>query len=1124
MKNNFGSFLRGLVLLVLPFAAATCLAQFSSAVQGNVLDPSGAAIPNATVTLENVETHVTQTAKSDSAGVYRFVSLPPGHYTVSATPQGFSGSKVDFVLQTAENRDVPLKLAVGNAASSVTVTTQAPLLDTSDSRNQYTIDTQALQQLPLANRNATAVIGITPGVTGALDVQNNTNYNPETYIDASANGRGENGNMYVVDGLDVTSNIRPGVINLTPSADTVQEVSVQANTYGVEYGRASGIETLITTKPGTDRFHGVASEYYTYQKWAARGEFGPSYKAVPNAPPYHTNNMSFAVGGPILRKQKLFFFASLQPYHKEGSSYGTVFYEDPAFVSFAQQARPNSPELQLLTKYPVGNVIFGSVTQTAQAAFGPTNASKNTGCGTPGTDNIPCATPVFDMGTFNSATYNHARQYSVRIDKYFDKDRLYGNFIRNTIVQSGSNPRPAFGTTSNYYGFSLQGNETHTFNANTLNEAIFGYNRIQGISPSTGLFTVPIVNVGGLGAPWGDLFAQNNFTQLSYHWRDVLSHIHGSHSFKFGYEGWHGHNPAYFQSSNSIPLFNFNNMIDLINNNPYNETSLSYNPLTGTPEPANFSFSITTGGVFAEDTWKATKRLTLNYGLRYDNFGNPYPSLAGTIGAPFFLGSGSTFAERIANGFIKTRSQLLNQEMNWNFSPRIGAAWDTTGDGRWIVHGGVGIYHDQVTAGTASLSSSNPPNYVVPTFFNNGSTAAPIFGYGTQNKYPFGFPYPAFAGQVLNAKGGIEGAQINIASLDANVHSPTTYNWSAAVEHPLTRDLVASAGYVGSHSSGVLLGSGQQGAYQFGYDVNAYAGDLIQHTTCDSQGVCQGVQTRLNTSFGAIQYAYNSSRANYSALIVGVRGRINRRGFVTASYTRSVSKDNATYYTPAVSLDSLYGNSPYDFPNRFSLGGSYQLPGVANGNGLLKRATGGWSVSGTVTLQSGAPMVIFTSAPYAVQLINPSLTAAASNLQFKPNSGDFNADGYNYDFPNVDPHFHIPHSRASYKNGVFPKCVATTGSDLNACGGFTLPAFGQEGNEKINAQFRNPGFAETDATLMKSTPLAEGINLDLRFDAFNAFNQVNFYPVDQNANNGTFGQAITTHTPRYLQVGATLRF
>ena len=1102
--------------LFLIMQSSICLAQFSSGVQGSVLDGSGAGVGGATVTLENRGTHVVQSAQTDSSGVYRFVLLAPGNYTVTAAEKGFSQTKTNFVLDAAENRDVTLKLAVGDVATNVTVTSQAPLIDTSETRNQYTIDSEALASLPQANRNPDALLGVTPGVSGGLDTQKNLNNAPENFMDYSVNGRGENGNEYVVDGLDVTSNIRPGVVNLTPNGDSLEEVTVQTNTYGVEYGRGSGAQTIATSKSGTDHFHGFASEYYRYQKWAARGEFGPSYSALPVAPPFHTNNLSFGLGGPIWKTHKLFFFFSIEPYHTEGSAYQSVFYEDPAFTAFAQSVQPNSPEVSLLTKYPVTNTLFLNVNQTAAQAFPGT-------CGTPTTDNLPCSTPVFDQGSWNRAASTTALQYNIRIDKDFNKDRVYANFIRNTLSQNNANPRAAFATTNEYYGASLQVNETHTFSPTMLNEAAFGFNRIEGISPAKGLFTVPIVNVGGLGQNFGDGFALGDFIQHSYHWRDVLTKIHGSHSFKLGYDGWTGDAAALFAGPFGQANFYFNNMIDLINNSPFDEYNLSYNPVSGKPQDGNYDYKELTGGIFLEDTWKATKKLTLTYGIRYDNFGNPTPNGYGTIAAPFHLGTGSTFQEQIANGYVKQQSHALDHDINWNFSPRAGAAWDVTGNAKWLIHGGYGIYHDQVTLGNiGDLMKGNPPNWVLPTFFRNSSTSAPIYSTGTSNTPPFGFTYPIFQGGALDSKGGLVGREVFVGSVDPNIHSPTTQTWSAALDHPLTSKLVASLGYTGSHTTGIQQGGGNQGANQFGHDVNIVEQATLQNSYPIHGDLYNGSQVysvnenRLNTSFGTVDYAYNVARANYEALIASVRGRF-RNGFFVVSYTRSSSKDDENYYSPTPTLDQnrWYGNSPYDYPNRFSLAYNYQIPGLSKGNFVVRGVTSGWEISGTTTLQSGSPMFIFTGA-------NLQFTYdSTGNPQYLPGSGDFNGDGYQYDVPNVDTTYKIPHTRRAYKSGVFPKNCA---SNLYNCGPFTLPAFGTMGNEQVTAQFRNPAFAQSDATFAKNTRFKGGVNLNLKVDAFNLFNQVNFYGLDSNAQDGGFGQTFNTHTARYLQVGATLTF
>ena len=206
---------------------------------------------------DSVDTAVTQTAFSNVSGVYRFDSLAPGNYTVSTTVQGFSTASVSFNLATDQTRDVPLTLTVEKVASTVTVSTEAPLIDTSDSRFEQTLDTQALTDLPLPGRNATNVITIAPGVTGtggqnSPGSSTSTNFAPENWVNASASGQGATGNQYIVDGMDVTSTIRPGVLNLTPNSDVLQEVSVQINTYSVDYGRAAAIQTAMTTKSGTN--------------------------------------------------------------------------------------------------------------------------------------------------------------------------------------------------------------------------------------------------------------------------------------------------------------------------------------------------------------------------------------------------------------------------------------------------------------------------------------------------------------------------------------------------------------------------------------------------------------------------------------------------------------------------------------------------------------------------------------------------------------------------------------------------------------------------------------------------------------------------------------------------------
>jgi hypothetical protein len=215
-------------------------------------------------------------------------------------------------------------------------------------------------------------------------------------VDVSANGQGSVGNMYIVDGLDVTSAIRPGVLNLTPNPDSIQETSIQTNTFTVDYGRASSIQMVMTTKSGTDRFHGNVSDYFTNQHLWAGTEF------VHNYSPFHSNNMSASIGGPIIPKHQFFFFFSIEPLWSSTSTGNNVTtFEDPAFTNWAAQNFPGTFGTKLLTTYkPTAGTATG-VSATAQQAFP----------GVCGPGSIPCDLPVIDTGVFNSTSLTRTSSF-----------------------------------------------------------------------------------------------------------------------------------------------------------------------------------------------------------------------------------------------------------------------------------------------------------------------------------------------------------------------------------------------------------------------------------------------------------------------------------------------------------------------------------------------------------------------------------------------------------------------------------------------------------------------------------------------------------------------------------------
>ena len=1095
------------ILLLSAGWSSAAMGQFSGSIQGTVQDTSGAVIPQAQVTLTNTDNQVNRTAISDTGGLYRFLSLAPGPYKISVSMTGFTTTEQLVRLETAQTLDVPIALAVGASETTVRVNTAAPLLDTVETRNQLTLGEQSLSTLPLAGRNLLALLTTAPGVTGlglgagpATPGSATDNYSTETSVDASANGRSAQGNLYVVDGLDVTSDIRPGVLNIIPNPDVVQEAAIQSNTFSVEYGRASSIQMVMTTKSGTNQFHGSASDYFTNQSLWAGTEFTHSYQ------PFHSNNISATIGGPIWPKHQLFFFFGIEPLRSTASSGSSITFEDPAFVTWATTTYPNSVGATIMKNYEVGGVAVTGSPILASTAFPATSSQA---CGTASTDFLPCATPVFDNGNFTSSSFRNGLQFNTRIDKYWGKDRLYGNYFRTTLQTSGPDPRPAFDTTSSYSDNALQINETHTFSSTTLNEAQFGFTRGYGIAPGSGNFTVPVISVTGESAGYGSGFALGNFLQHNYHWRDVLTRIQGNHELKFGYDGWFGDNLFYGGSVYQQPSFAFNSVLDLAQSNAYSEGNLAYAPLTGKPTDGfTFLYHGQTHGVFVQDVVKVSSKVSITYGLRYDFFGNAWPQ-GGTVATNFFLASGN-YQDSIANGIDKKVNAVLSSSMRNVWSPRVGVAYDITGKGEWLLHGGFGVYHDWPSLGQLSEAVAlygSPYGYVVPTFYNNGTTAStPIFALGKSNTPPFGYPYPVFpATGSLDPKGGLTGSQIAIGGIEPHLGAPFTANYAITLEHSLSKSLVATVGYVGSQLNDLLTGAAVANtvnAVSTGVDINRFAGDLL----------AENILHRLNTSFGSITYAKNEAVANYNGVTVALRGNFGKRGFINASYTRSRAWDNDGQYPTAEYISQYYGPSTTNAPNRFTLSWNYLIPGVHGGNPFSRQLTNGWTLSGVTILQSGYPFTVYTSAPFIPELDSSGnyVRNSAGLIVPATNSGDYNADGYNNDYPNV-PNYSQPTSRMAYLRGLFPASQ------------FTAPTPGTEGNELTN-RYNNPGFAASDISLLKSTHITERFVLNFRADSFNVFNRPNLGAVTSDLSSNQFGQSTSQHNPRWFQIGAGFQF
>jgi hypothetical protein len=428
-----------LLVVLLPLFSLASYAQYSSNIQGVVSDPAGAAINEASVQLLNVDTGVSSTSKTADSGNYRFNSLPPGNYVLSAEASGFRKTEAKFTLSTSETKGVNLALPVASAKQTIVVEVNPPAIDTDDSRLEATLSSDTVRDLPSANRNLWDILAVTPGVVGvgtrlAGEAPGGLpdNFGTQT-PQISANGRSYTGNVVMVDGMNVTSPVQNGNIILAPIPDAVQEASLQTNSFGGEDNLGSSILIQVTTKSGTNQFHGTGSLFFANQDLQARPDFVSGA-----AEPYSRKDLVGALGGPI-RKGKTFFFADFEKlWSTVPGATGQQLFEDPQFVQWAQANYGGTVGTQVLTGWPAANLTGATVAQTA-ATYLPAGL-----CGTTGAPQ--CSLPMVDSGSFNASEYYNALQYNFRLDQYFtDRDRLYLSYTTTPLTSSRNPPDLCWG-------------------------------------------------------------------------------------------------------------------------------------------------------------------------------------------------------------------------------------------------------------------------------------------------------------------------------------------------------------------------------------------------------------------------------------------------------------------------------------------------------------------------------------------------------------------------------------------------------------------------------------------------------------------------------------------------------
>ncbi|MBT9330099.1 TonB-dependent receptor [Paracidobacterium acidisoli] len=1084
-----------LVLLFLAgLGASSAFAQFLSGIEGTVQDPSGAAIPGAKVTVTNTQIGVSRTITTNQAGYFRIDSIAASTYTVHIEANGFKAwDQKDLALQVGEIRTITPALEVGEATTSVTVSASQVALDLVTPTTGSVIGSETVQQTPLPDQNVYGLASLTPGMTGTA-VTSGDNYTNEYAININAAGLRQEQNGYQIDGAYTNTPSRGGGTSISPNPEIVQSIDIRTNDFDASKGRNGGATVDVFTKSGTNDFHGTIDYYFRNNDLESRTEFEPI--AVPA---YSRNEVSGTFGGPVI-KNKLFIFGAIDVLRSSTTSAGSYTVETQDFDNWAKTNLPNTVATQVLTTAPPLNFPTSGFKTVAQYE------QPSSDGGTPGAfappANLPANLNVVGTSNISYSVPKNGYQWSVRGDYYINQsDRVYVDGLRTYDTTEAATPRPVLNANQANSSDFVNVDWTHTFSAHLLNEVGANIIRPYGSNLAADSMAIPYINVTGLQgfSNWGP----GNFTQSTLGWRDVMTATIKTHTLKFGFEQFNIRENDSQSGAFDRPTYNFNSLLDFVQDKAFSASSTPVSLLTHAEAPYNRRYRALYTGVFVQDDWKVIPRLTLNAGVRYDTMANFF-SIESPQLTNFSFGSGATTDEQIASGSagLAKNNHVLGQNV-WGLTPRIGFSWDVFGTGRTAVRGGVGMFSDQPPyIHITDITAGNLPNFYTPSIsVQQGQT--PDFQLCSA---PSGFsevcPVVDTSNVVLNPSGGIDGQKASLGGYSPNYKFTSVTDWTLSIQQELPGGWVAELNYSASAARHLPV---------FNQDINRFAGDLV---------VNNGALARLNPNFGQIQYATSNGNSigNYGTAML--QRRLNHGVALRGIYTFGKALDvisqsgslDSGQITPSSgaaqniiqngNLSAQRGRADFDIRQQFSVDGTWTVPNDY-GSRWKRNALGGWQFGGVWIMQTGLPFTVYTSAAF-----NPIYNSSGQVIG--NSGGDYNADGSNYDVPNV-PTFgsHVGgQSRRAFLKGVFPASA------------FPVPALGTEGDLGRNT-YDQPGYNNVDFNLDKFFHVpwffGEKLQLEGKGEFINIFNRANLTSVNSDLSSSLFGQATSQLPPRRIQ-------
>jgi len=1073
-------------------------AQFTTArLSGIVSDPSGAVVAGATVTVQDVGTGFSQTTNTTSVGQYLFPSLPVGTYQITVSMTGYHQYvQKGIVLSVGEAVTQDVQLKVGVVSEQMVVTANSSMVTTDSATVGQLIDEKEIKELPLNGRYVQELVFLAPGTTNVTSNYCAANceggvFPSEQY--AKVNGGGANGVNYLLDGVDANDTY----INTNvpfPNPDALQEFNLVTGNMSAAYGNAIGGVVNVVTKSGADQIHGDLFEFIQNSALDASDYFSQG-----QVNPLKQNQFGGSIGGPIV-KDKLFYFGSYQ-----GTRFRTAQNGQIATVPNATERTGDFSDLggPTVTVSPIATYIL---------------------------NHIPFPNGPNDQLTFNGGPdAQNTDEYLAKVDYNFRKHHLsvhyfQMNYTDPVFVPPAKNILELRGDAEDLKLKNVSVVDMYSISNSLLLSSYFGYNAVDGTTLSSAPFSMADAGVlmavpanrGGGNAPvlnvsiGGDIYLPGTpygvWNRNDQSLREIVTWMKGKHELQFGGEVERIRLPMGNQYQES-GVFNF-------------DGSVTGNPLADFEQGTVASF--TQGGglyldftgyresLFVQDDWKATPRLLLSAGLRWDPF-FPYTDSEGRV-ACFVPGAQSQRFPNAPLGMLFggshhdpgcPASSIYNNPKN--FAPRLGFAYRVTENGTTSIRGGMGYYYEAPNT-VAFEDVVGVPPFAPIINLSYVSLADPYGSGGVANPFPGEFGPTNPGPSATFPSSGISFAQI----FDRHFRLPMVLAWNLTVEQGFGKDWLLRAAYVGNNGHH-LSGTGDQenGLLQLNpaiYIPGSTNG--VPNSTLANES-----QRLVYPNYGSIGSINSGIDSNYNAAQITLTRRMTHGLSFLTNFTWSKELNDfapiggSPYLTNSCYCGRYfdYGPSDDDLSKTFKFNGEYMIPRVSLPK-AVDRVVNGWELSGTVSWQTGSPFSIFSG-------------------------NDNSLSGMFGDRADLAPGYSVQQavlgSGRSHAAEV-AEWFNTSAFQQNATG-----TFGDTGKNIL----RGPRFFQADLAAIKNAKLSDRLGLEFRAEFFNAFNNVNFGKPDGNLADlgGTYGEitglaggsssnTYGTAQPRIIQFGIKLAF